>query len=168
MEADVVESVASSLRRALGLEVRLAGSLTIPDELLDSSRRQYLAEPIARLVFNYKSEGAAGLLVADVDAYVPGLNFVFGLAVPRLGVATIYLRRLRLWTDRTNYVERVVKEVLHELGHVFGLRHCGTRDCVMSFSNSVFEVDRKSRAFCRSCALKLGKLGIEVSAEFVI
>lgn len=163
-----MRSLEEFIPRALGFEVRLAGHLAIPEEILDSTRRQYLAEAVARLVAYRKSERAIGLLVADADAYVPGLNFVFGLAAPSLGVATVFLRRLRQWTDRANYVERVVKEVLHELGHVFGLKHCRNRKCVMSFSNSVFEVDVKSRAFCRSCVRKLGELGIEVSGEFAI
>lgn len=109
-----------------------------------------------------------GLLLADADGYVPGLNFVFGLAIPGLKVATVFLQRLRLWTDRANYIRRVVKEVLHELGHVLGLEHCKNGLCVMSFSNSVLDVDRKLPKFCGRCARKLAGAGVVVSGEFVI
>lgn len=144
------------------------GLLSLPDEIFDHARGQYLAEAATRLTAYRKSAGAIGLLLADADAYVSGLNFVFGLAIPELGSASVFLRRLRMWTDRVNYVKRVTKEVLHELGHVFGLGHCGNRSCVMSFSNSVLEVDKKLGAFCRSCARKLCRVGIEVPSDFII
>ncbi len=168
VERDVLESVASSVSRALGLEVRRAGTLSLPGEAFDRTRGQYMAEAVTRLLAYSKSEQSIGLLLADADAYVPGLNFVFGLAIPELRVASVFLKRLRLWTDRENYVARVVKEVLHELGHVFGLKHCRSRGCVMNFSNSVFDVDRKCGAFCRSCVRVLRERGLEVRGEFVI
>ncbi len=168
VERDVLESVAGSASRVLGFEVRRAGTLSLPAEAFDRARGQYVAEEIARLLAHTKSGHSVGLLLADADAYVPGLNFVFGLADPELGVASVYLARLRLWTDRGNYVARVVKEVLHELGHVLGLRHCRSRGCVMNFSNNVFDVDRKLGAFCASCARALRRAGVEVPREYII
>ncbi|MEM4832992.1 MAG: hypothetical protein QW809_04790, partial [Sulfolobales archaeon] len=147
---------------------RYAGIITLPEEIFDRVRGQYMAEAATRLVAYRKSPQSIGLLLADADAYVVGLNFVFGLAIPELEVASVFLKRLRVWTDRRNYVVRVVKEVLHELGHVLGLKHCRNRECVMSFSNSVFDVDRKLGMFCRSCAHTLGKSGVELPKEYVI
>lgn len=168
VESEVLESVMDAVSKILGLEVRLAGLLTLPEEIIDGARGQYLAEPATRLLAYRKSRLSIGLLLADADAYVPGLNFVFGLAIPELGAASVFLRRLRLWTDRRNYVARVVKEVLHELGHVLGLKHCRNRECVMSFSNSVLDVDRKSSMFCGNCARALGRAGVVVPKEYVI
>lgn len=168
VEGDVLESVVETVSKALGFEVRIAGLLTLPEEILDNSRGQYLAEAATRLLAYRKSRWSIGLLLADVDAYVPGLNFVFGLAIPELRAASVFIKRLRLWTDRRNYVVRVVKEVLHELGHVLGLKHCRNIECVMSFSNSVVEVDRKHGRFCRSCAHTLSRAGIKVSEEYII
>jgi len=168
VEKDVVDSVLGSVSRVLGFDSRYAGILTLPEEIFDRARGQYMAEPATRLVAYRKSPNSVGLLLADADAYVLGLNFVFGLAIPELEVASVFLKRLRLWTGRGNYVVRVVKEVLHELGHVLGLKHCRNRECVMSFSNSVFDVDRKRYMFCRSCAQTLSKVGIELPKEYVI
>lgn len=50
---------------------------------------------------------------------------------------------------------RAVKEAVHELGHTYGLGHCRNPRCVMSFSNSLRDVDRKERDFCPSCRRKL-------------
>ncbi len=105
--------------------------------------------------------------IGDIDAYVRGLNFVFGEASSVLKVCVVYLRRLRnefygLESDYNKFIERTCKEVIHEVGHVLGLNHCLTPKCVMNFSNSVFEVDGKSRYFCKQCADLLLKRGIRV------
>jgi predicted Zn-dependent protease len=47
--------------------------------------------------------------------------------------------------------ERTIKEAVHELGHVFLLRHCPTPECVMHFSNSLQDTDYKSKEFCPEC-----------------
>ena len=91
---------------------------------------------------------------------VPGLNFVFGEADTLNGVALISLRRLRegfygLPEDEGLLVERAIKEAVHELGHTYGLPHCGDPSCVMRFSNSLKDTDRKGRAFCPACRKRL-------------
>jgi archaemetzincin len=70
-----------------------------------------------------------------------GLNFVFGEAIGNGGIAIIYLPRIKqefhgLKPNEQMFYERLVKESVHELGHVFGLAHCKNTRCVMQFSNS--------------------------------
>ena len=48
-------------------------------------------------------------------------------------------------------LERVKKEAVHEIGHTFGLGHCLNKICVMSFSPSIFDVDRKEVHPCKKC-----------------
>jgi predicted Zn-dependent protease len=98
--------------------------------------------------------------ICNIDAYLRGLNFVFGQASLTEGVAAIYLPRLRqesygLGADRSIFIERVLKEATHEVGHVFGLDHCPKRSCVMHFSNSLADTDRKAKDFCNMCTNKL-------------
>ncbi len=88
------------------------------------------------------------------DGYVSGLNFVFGLATPDLGVATVYTWRLSD-SDASRFLSRLLKEVMHELGHLLGLSHCVNPKCVMSFSNSVADVDSKDAWLCPACRVKL-------------
>ena len=98
--------------------------------------------------------------ICDFDAYSSGLNFVFGQASLTGDVAVIYLPRLRqdfygLGADTSIFIERVLKEATHEVGHAFGLDHCSKRSCVMHFSNSIVDTDRKAKDFCNVCSCKL-------------
>ena len=51
--------------------------------------------------------------------------------------------------------ERILKEAVHELGHLHGLSHCDDRSCVMVFSESVEGVDSKGADFCGRCRAML-------------
>jgi len=98
--------------------------------------------------------------VTDVDLYVPRLNFVFGEADVISGTAIISLCRLReeyygLAPDEALFIERATKEIVHELGHTFGLRHCPKNKCVMHFSNSLADTDLKEAHFCDKCRPKI-------------
>jgi archaemetzincin len=102
------------------------------------------------------------LSICNFDAYSSGLNFVFGQASLTGGVAAIYLPRLRqvfygLGADKSIFIERVLKEATHEVGHAFGLNHCPKQSCVMHFSNSLVDTDRKAKDFCNICRNKLHK-----------
>lgn len=138
----------------------------IPGYLYDDRRGQYHAEGIVYFISKYFSDNRFALLIASVDAYVPGLNFVFGLAVPSIRTAAVFTHRLKMLSDYNNYILRVKKEVIHELGHLLGLNHCSNTTCVMRFSNSVLEVDEKSYLFCSRCSAKLINMGFRLKSSF--
>ncbi len=95
--------------------------------------------------------------VTDKDLYSGYLNFVFGLAEKKgLGcvISTSRLGKGELLK------ERIVKEGVHEIGHVVGLDHCSDTMCVMHFSNSIADTDRKSGWYCPNCERQFNK-GIE-------
>lgn len=98
--------------------------------------------------------------VTDLDLYVPNMNFVFGEARFPGRVAIISTHRLK---DTTHHGDarllpvRVIKEAVHELGHTLGLTHCDKPSCVMYFSNSLSDTDRKGEDYCETCAGRLGR-----------
>jgi archaemetzincin len=152
--------IGQGLREAFGRAYVIADPLPHPDYAYDRRRGQYLADAVlARLVL-LGLPGERWLGVVDLDLYTPGLNFVFGQA--RMGgpAAVIALPRLRqgfygLPDDEALFHQRAVKEAVHELGHTYGLGHCRNPRCVMSFSNSLPDVDRKEHDFCPSCRKRL-------------
>ena len=141
--------------------------LPIPEEAFNSERHQYHSSIILDRVENYanKEDSLNRVLgIVDADIYVPELNFVFGEAKCPGKAALISLWRLRpeYYGKSPNmelFVERSTKEAVHELGHTFGLRHCSNPFCVMYFSNSIFDTDRKQSLFCGKCQIKLAKQG---------
>jgi archaemetzincin len=109
---------------------------------------------------SYELKNTIILGICNFDAYSSGLNFVFGQASLTGSVAVIYLPRLRqefygLGADTSIFIERVLKEATHEVGHAFGLGHCPKQSCVMHFSNSLVDTDRKAKDFCIVCSNKL-------------
>ena len=116
-----------------------------------------LATTITNNTKSYDPTKTITLGICNFDAYSLSLNFVFGQASLNGGVAVMYLPRLKqefygLGADRSIFIERVLKEATHEVGHVFGLNHCPKRSCVMHFSNSLADTDRKATDFCEICA----------------
>jgi len=143
----------------------IPATLPLPEETFNKTRRQYSSTNLLSKVHNYaKKEKALDKIlgVMDADIFVPNLNFVFGEAECPGKAALISLCRLRpeFYGAAPNielFVERSTKEAVHELGHTLGLRHCLNPFCVMYFSNSIFETDRKQSLFCNRCHLKVEK-----------
>jgi len=125
----------------------------------DPERKQYSSSKLlASLEKSDRDERVVG--IADVDLYVPSLNFVFGEADMASGTAIVSLCRLReeyygLTPDENLFLERATKEIVHELGHTFGLGHCPNNQCVMHFSNSLADTDLKKAYFCSMCRPKI-------------
>lgn len=137
-------------------------NIQIPTEAFDKTRNQYRSNIILNKIHIYAEKEKTFdriLGVLDMDIFVHELNFVFGEAKCPGRAALISLWRLRPEfygkpSKAELFVERITKEAVHELGHTLGLRHCSNPFCVMYFSNSIFETDRKQSLFCNKCYLK--------------
>lgn len=156
-EQKTLEALQHPLERTFGVKVAIGSRTPLPPEAYDRARQQYLSTAFLNaLRRNCPKDACKALAVADVDLYVTTLNFVFGEAEKPGKVAVISLTRLRPEyygdkEDKRLFAARTTKEAVHELGHTFGLGHCMNRECVMFFSNSLMDTDRKSADFCKSC-----------------
>ncbi len=115
-------------------------------------RGQYSAEVLLWTLSKRHADRVLG--VTSEDIYAEPMNFVFGLAELGGRAAVVSTFRLRCG-EHERFRSRLLKEALHELGHTLGMRHCLSRACVMSFSNSIAEVDEKAAEFCSRHARKL-------------
>lgn len=154
----ILELTAKALKENYGLKTEIIPGAKISKESYNSSRKQYLAEKILEFIKRkFKDRVFA---ICNVDIYAEGLNFIFGQAELNGKVGMISTYRLNpefygLQFDEKLFFERIEKEAIHEVGHMLGLRHCSNKSCVMCFSNSIIEVDRKSKELCEKCKFKL-------------
>lgn len=152
---DLLVHLQHELQPIMNREITIAAAIPRPEHAFNRSRRQYLGTALLQELERLDNiPGAERVLgVIDADAYAPGLNFIFGQARKPGRVAVIALPRLRdSFRGRPENTERfrvrAVKEAVHELGHSFDLAHCPDSKCVMHFSNSFGDTDRKTKQFC--------------------
>ena len=130
------------------------------------SRNQYSSTSlITSLLEKFEDFDGRILGVTSGDLFVPVLTYVFGEAQLDGKVAVVSSHRLReefygLASDANLLNLRLVKESIHELGHVFGLLHCSNYLCVMHSSTGVEEIDVKTDRFCSSCFARLNSKSI--------
>ncbi len=143
---DVLADLAEDLRPLGTAEV--LGPVPLRPDWFDERRGQCRADPILEVVGGDPGDRVLGITAADIwrEPYA----FVFGVARTYDRPAVLSLARLAS-PDPRRFRERVAKEAVHELGHTLGCDNCGNRECVMSFSDSVAEVDRKTLMFCARC-----------------
>ncbi len=133
-------------------------------DFFSPTRNQYYSTKILeKVIQSYNEKFDKVLLITDHDLYVPVLTFVFGEAQLNGTAAIASTCRLHqefygLPTNDEILLERLEKEILHELGHTFGMRHCRDWNCVMHSSSNIDEIDIKPKSFCKECAEKIPSL----------
>jgi archaemetzincin len=136
--------------------------LPVPQNAFDKKRNQYNSTLILNEIKAHASKKTGFhrvIGVVDVDTFSSGLNYVFGEADVSGGAALISLWRLKPefykeQPDLALYGLRALKEAVHELGHTLGGRQCMRSSCVMHFSNSIFDTDKKQSLLCDECYLQ--------------
>lgn len=142
-------------------EIEIASPMEEPSYAFNSARNQYYSTSIVKKISSTIKDNGKVLGITDVDLYCEGLNFVFGEAEGIGGrVAVISLKRLRqefykLKPNEKLFMERALKEAVHEIGHLYGLMHCNNEKCVMHFSNCLLDTDIKNSSFCPGCQQRI-------------
>ncbi|MFN7133082.1 MAG: archaemetzincin family Zn-dependent metalloprotease [Myxococcales bacterium] len=159
-----VQHLAEPIRQQFGLEAQVGAPLADPAYAFNKDRKQYHSNAILRRLSALRSREHFGVLgVADVDLFLPDHEFVFGEADRESKVAMISLTRLRpeyggQAQDAELLKSRARVEAVHEVGHLLGLSHCDDGRCVMFFSASVGDTDRKGLALCHDCRAELSRI----------
>lgn len=160
IQREILDFLRIELTQIFGFEAKISKAESIPQYAFDPKRRQYHSTKILEWLKNIPVMNTRIQGIVDLDLYVPELNFVFGEADVAHGVCIISLVRLRqefygLPKNENLFLERALKEAVHELGHTYRLGHCGDTRCIMHFSNSLQDTDIKGPDFCPRCKLKL-------------
>jgi len=163
VSTEVLHRIGGAIKMQIPLYYTFMEAERMPQEAFNPARRQYLSTALLDLLYDkYAAPGRRVLGVCESDLYVPKLNFVFGEADMKRRVAVISLARLHqefygLPPDEIIFTSRTLTEAVHEMGHTYGLSHCRDPHCVMFFSNSLADTDRKGYRFCKRCLNELDK-----------
>ncbi len=160
LSAELIEAVAGEIKQVFGFSTETCSILQDLSFALDDNRNQYHSTAILdRLAANTPPPAVRVLAIAQVDLFIPILTHVYGEA--QLGGTACIVSTFRLNEGRSGinipkkYIDRIVKEAIHELGHTFNLRHCPEHTCIMHYCRNEEDVDRKSDQLCRYCIIML-------------
>lgn len=125
-------------------------------------RQQYHSTLILSQILKFLPPDAHRIVgITHVDLYIPILTFLFGEAQYNGVGALVSTYRLNnefygLPRDDDLLYMRTQKEIMHELGHTFGLVHCQNFKCVMHSSTYVEDIDMKMAILCKECQQIMG------------
>lgn len=153
-----------------GLPVRILPAMS--DELLEQmaarerdGRRQLDAPSLLTWLVTQRPSDCFCLLALTLeDLYQVGSAWIFGLASPSARVATHSMLRYdpgfadadaRPPDFERMILQRALRVVVHELAHLFGLRHCVHFACVMNPTAGLADLDALPLDLCPVCLRKL-------------
>jgi archaemetzincin len=158
----LAEDFAARLSRRVPAPCRVLGSSINPEVpwLADRQEQADADALLSRLEAEPADDGAVLVGVTSLDLAIPIFTFVFGRARHDGRAALVSLARLQpefygLPADAGLTARRAVDEILHELGHVGGLRHCEDSACLLHFAATVEALDLRGSSFCPACEARL-------------
>jgi archaemetzincin len=156
-ENDFLREIAEAVKNEFYCEVSMRDGHLDLSEFFDPVRRQYNGSRLLNYIEeNFASDSSKTVGLFSVDLFIPILTYIFGQAFldGRSGIASDYRlnnERYGIAPDEELLLERFRKEVIHELGHTFGLIHCHVPSCVMRSGTYVEDIDQKEKSFCPAC-----------------
>ncbi len=162
-EKGILERISGTVVHEFDCTVLIKEARVDFSEFYDPARRQYNGDKLLREVAAMQIPGSGKTIgLFTVDLFIPILTYIFGQA--QLGGHTAIASLFRLSNEsyglpkaEQTLTERFTKEVIHELGHTFGLIHCHTPTCVMRSSTYAEDIDQKEERLCVKCRTELLK-----------
>jgi len=160
---DMLEKMLGTIGRRFRAEAHLSTHPMDLSPYFDPVRSQYNANEIIQKLNRFHQEDGKVLGITELDLFIPVLSYIFGQAYLGGSAALVSGHRLHnqrygLPEDEGVYAERLMKCMIHELGHAHGLKHCLKPGCVMVATTYVEEMDQKSDTFCYQCQDLLSQL----------
>ncbi|MBL8123534.1 MAG: hypothetical protein KIT61_16450 [Pyrinomonadaceae bacterium] len=162
----VIRITSDYIEAFYGLQVKTLATKVLPATLNEPDQRMidypkhrqlrtgYIMEKMLQPAL--PADAAALIAFTNEDLYPDSsMYFVFGQASLENRVGVWSLFRLDDQADFDRFLRRTMKISVHEIGHMFGMRHCTKYECVMSGTNHLGETDRRPIDACPECMAKI-------------
>lgn len=149
------------LQTVYGAPVIRLPQARLPAHARCEERRQWDADVLLDELFARLPERCLRVVgVTAEDLFITGRTFVFGYAHLTDGMAVYSLARLRegyygRGDDPARLHGRVLRAVVHEMGHTFGAPHCRDHGCVMRPVTQVETLDALRVRYCATCRARV-------------
>lgn len=162
---DLLDAVEAGLERELMVEVVRHEVVPLPDEAWYAPRKRYRADKLLDFLdgFGEPHQKVLGLTEKDISTTngdIPDWG-IFGLgSMPGHSCVVSSKRLSRKPKSRQHVRDRVATVAIHEVGHTFGLDHCGEKEaeCVMLDAEGGIEnTDTSSGTFGPDCRAQLDR-----------
>jgi len=138
--------------------------------------QQFLTSDLLKLIGKeLPDSGFCAIGITMEDLYPEeSWNFVFGEATSKGTGVFSFARYNPMFYDQPNnesserlLLERSLKVMVHEIGHMFGMSHCVHYNCIMNGSNGLEEEDASPFHLCPVCLRKLHfSIGFDVFERY--
>ncbi|MEZ5016341.1 MAG: matrixin family metalloprotease [Flavipsychrobacter sp.] len=170
---DFEEDIINQIQEFYGFNVIVAKSIQVPQSFVNYEKGfRYSASDILDYLGVIKTDDhslvlgitATDIFVSKKDKYrnikKPENKYrvwgIMGLA-KRPGVAAVVSTKRLQNASKQKYKERLLKVILHEIGHNLGLKHCEDKKCLMTDAvEKVSTIDHALLGLCSNCSRQIG------------
>lgn len=162
-DTNFLKKIEQNIRSEYSSDIKIVDGRMDLTRFYDTERRQYNGNLlINEIENNFASDKYKTIGLFNIDLFIPIFTYIFGQAFlnGRSGIVSIYRlsnEKYGIKEDPKLLIDRFSKEIIHELGHTFGLIHCLSPDCVMRSGTYVEDIDQKGIKLCDNCRKILHK-----------
>jgi archaemetzincin len=164
-DTSLIAFVQKETEQFYNCEVTILKAVHLPSSAFYAPANRYKADSLLQYqkgMLTNSINAIAGLTNKDISTTLKNKPDwgVFGLGFCPGKACVISDYRLRKASNALPLLkERLIKVVLHELGHNFGLLHCtNNAECLMTDAGgTIKQVDREKKWLCDSCQFKLSR-----------
>lgn len=156
LDDEVIPWLVFALERELGTPARQGRQLAPREDWFSRDSRAISSDAVldsmTELAEGRTDEAGSLLMLAltEIPLFALGRSVTFGQATIGGCCAVVSIAALRS-PGSARWKNRLLKEAIHELGHVLGLPHCDHPACVMFPSPDLEATDAKGLGFCSAC-----------------
>lgn len=156
-----VSELKDNIEKFYGCKVILLPNQSIPSSAFYKKRARYRADSMLIFLETVKPDSVdfiLGLTDSDISATVSNYKdwgvFGYGQCPGVSNVISTF--RLKKNADQAKISTRLKNVAIHEIGHNYGLPHCGDTTCIMKDAHGkLSSIEGKSRYLCGKCQKRI-------------